>query len=104
MFLRGASVPREPATLPTMYLLHRLVRLSGDPGNHAFSRHSAAAFLWMGLIVLLPGCAILQAPNKMVNAVMTGPSSGDADLVNLHLRIQRFSDEFALQPTEAREG
>lgn len=62
----------------------------------------AAGILLLGFIVaLLPGCSLLRAPQKMVNAVVPVGQSKQPDPLELQVQVQRFTDDFTSRTTQA---
>ena len=54
------------------------------------------------LLVLLPGCSIFQAPQKVVSAVVPGVgTSPQADPAALQIQVQRFADDFCGRTIQA---
>jgi len=68
-----------------------------DSGRHAVRDKpvacSIAALLLVGVLGLTPGCSLLRAPTNVVNAVVPGKSSIQADLVDEQIQLQRFADD-----------
>jgi hypothetical protein len=54
----------------------------------------AAMILLAGMLALMPGCGLLQAPEKVVTAVVPGGKSSQPDPLDQQLQLQRFTDDF----------
>jgi hypothetical protein len=52
-------------------------------------------------LVGLPGCTLLTAPTKVVDAVVPRGSSKQPDPVDLQVQVQRFADDYAAQTATA---
>ncbi len=64
--------------------------------RRGLQRYRAGILLLLALVVLNPGCTVLQTPQRVVNAVVpTANRSSQLDPIDLQNRITRFSDDFS---------
>jgi hypothetical protein len=62
--------------------------------------HRASAMLLLVLLSVLTSCSLLRTPQKVVEAVVPARTS-QPDLIQLQIKLQRFSDDFGGRTTQA---
>lgn len=70
------------------------------PQSGSLSAHSSpgsrvgALVFFLAVVVWMPGCGLLQAPEKVVTAVVPGGRPSQPDPLDMQLQLQRFTDDF----------
>jgi hypothetical protein len=84
--------------LPQRFTLQRFIASTLQPLRRQLGR---ALFLGAAAAALLPGCSLLQAPQKMVSAVVPAGQSKQPDPLQAQLQVQRFTEAYAARTSKA---
>jgi hypothetical protein len=80
---------------------NRSIALGWGPEANGIVGRSLAMLLLLTIPAMVPGCSILHAPQAMVNTVVPKGSRSQPDPLALQVQLERFTDNFSLQISQA---
>jgi hypothetical protein len=105
VFARVLTPGKQPASLPAMNNGNNAVWQTRPGSARRFSDFAAASLVLATVAAFSPGCSVLQAPQKVVNAVVpVVDRSNQPDPAELQTQIQRFSDDFFSRTTQSLDN
>lgn len=96
------TLRREPVSLPAMNDCNSAASRPKPAAARRFRNFAAGSLMLAGVVALASGCSVLQAPQKVVNAVVPGmDGSKQPDPAELQIQIQRFTDDYLSRTSQS---